>query len=183
MNKKILIGSIIAICILIGVLFTSVVGYRNIDSDVDASPLFNIRTSRAIDEESSDLSCKYVGKGEENILFIPKRDNTTWKLYKFKDLIRTMDDKTLNKFINVIYQFKTNEEHYKINNIPAQITGQFWECTYGENYWYPGCILFSLISALLFYFVIMPISLIRFFLNLNTIGQRITFCTCNYLCE
>ena len=58
MNKKILIGSIIAVTILIGVSFTSVVGYRSVASDVKASPLFNIRTSRAIDEEEKGLRCE-----------------------------------------------------------------------------------------------------------------------------
>ena len=75
MNNKILIGSIIAICILIGVSFTSVVGYNSVDSDVKPSPLFNIRSSRAIDEKSEGLSCAYVGKGEEIFLSIPKRNS------------------------------------------------------------------------------------------------------------
>ncbi len=70
MNNKILIGSIIAVAILIGVSFTSVVGYNSIESDKKLSPLFNIRTSRAVDKDSKDLSCEYVGKGEDtNNLF------------------------------------------------------------------------------------------------------------------
>ena len=71
MNKKILIGSILSVAILILVSFTSVVGYNSVDSDMKPSPLFNIRTSRAIDKESQDLSCEYVGKGEEINLLIP----------------------------------------------------------------------------------------------------------------
>jgi len=50
MNKKILLGSILSVAILILVSFTSVLGYNSVDSDVKASPLFNIRSSRAIDE-------------------------------------------------------------------------------------------------------------------------------------
>ena len=42
MNNKILSGSIIAVTVLIGVSFTSVVGYRSVASDVKVSPLFNM---------------------------------------------------------------------------------------------------------------------------------------------
>jgi len=75
MNKKILIGSIIAVTVLIGVSFTSVVGHRSVASDVKASPLFNIRSSRAIDEESEELSCAYVGKGNNINLLLPIRNH------------------------------------------------------------------------------------------------------------
>ena len=64
MNKKILLGSIIAAVILVLVSFTSVVGYSSVKSTSGkASPLFSIRTSRAIDEETKDFTCDYVGKG------------------------------------------------------------------------------------------------------------------------
>jgi len=43
MQKKILIGSIASVIILILVSFTSVVGYNSVESDVKDSPLFNIR--------------------------------------------------------------------------------------------------------------------------------------------
>jgi len=53
MNKKILIGSIIAVAILVLVSFTGVVGYQTTKSSTiaRASPLFAVRSSRAIDEE------------------------------------------------------------------------------------------------------------------------------------
>ena len=51
-NKKILLGSIIAVAVLIGVSFTSVVGYSSVKSNSAInSPLFNVRTNRAIDKE------------------------------------------------------------------------------------------------------------------------------------
>ena len=116
MNKKILLGSIIAICILIGVSFTSVVGYRSVTSDVKASPLFNIRSSRAIDEENEDLSSEYVGKGEEINLLIPNRDNDSEIIQTIIGNIRIMDDETFNRFINfVIYNFKQSNEFKNLN--------------------------------------------------------------------
>jgi len=62
MNKKILIGSIIAVAILIGVSFTSVVGYNSVDSNVKASPISTVRTSRTIDGESKDCNCQDVSR-------------------------------------------------------------------------------------------------------------------------
>jgi len=58
--KKILVGSIIVVAVLIGVPSTSVVGYNIVKSDVKASLLFTIGTNRAIDEESKDCYCRNV---------------------------------------------------------------------------------------------------------------------------
>ena len=54
MKKKIIIGSIIAVAILVGVSLTSVVGYKRVESDFRESPLFNVRSERAI-ETSGDV--------------------------------------------------------------------------------------------------------------------------------
>ena len=61
-NKKILVGSIIAVAILISVSFTSVIVYNIFKSDVKESPPFTIRTNRAIDEESNDFYCQNVNR-------------------------------------------------------------------------------------------------------------------------
>jgi hypothetical protein len=105
MNKKIFIGCIVAVTVLIGVSFTSVVGYRSIASDVKASPLFNIRSIRAIDEESEELSCDYVGEGELSKISIPKRDNKTIIIQGILDRISKMSDKTFNRFIDFVISF------------------------------------------------------------------------------
>jgi hypothetical protein len=107
MNKKLLISSIITVCILVGVSFTSVVGYRSIASDMKASPLFNIRSSRAIDDENKDLSCEYFGKGDGINLLIPDRDSKTALIEKFIDRISEMDDETFERFItSIIYHLQ-----------------------------------------------------------------------------
>jgi len=102
MKKNLLIGSIISVTILILVSFTSVVGYRSGASDVKASPLFNIRSSRAIDEESVDLSCAYVGKGDNINLLIPKLDSNTASINEVIVRISKMDDETLIRFITLL---------------------------------------------------------------------------------
>ena len=102
MNKKKLIGSIIAVAVLIGVSFTSVVGYRSVDSDVKASPLFNIRSSRAIDEENQGLVCEYVGKGEDINLLIPDRDAEIEKIRRIIEIIQELDDEPFKNIVDLI---------------------------------------------------------------------------------
>ena len=61
MNNKILLGSIIAVIILVLVSFTGVVGYQTTSSAIaKASPLFTVRTQRATDKESKDIACGYI---------------------------------------------------------------------------------------------------------------------------
>jgi len=117
MNKKILIGSIIAVTVLIGVSFTSVIGYRSGASDVKASPLFNIRTSRAIDEESEYLSCEYVGKGEDIALSIPTSDKRQVSFQKVIDRIREMDEATFKRFIGLVINYLHRVKKFRDTNI------------------------------------------------------------------
>jgi len=117
MNKKILIGSIIAVVILVLVSFTGVVGYQTTSTTIArASPLFSIRTQRAIGEESKDLTCDYVGKGEEIKIQLQAQNNRIELIQKVIDRISKMDDKTLNRFINfVISRFQQSSEFKDAN--------------------------------------------------------------------
>ncbi|UCD13904.1 MAG: hypothetical protein JSW60_00355 [Thermoplasmatales archaeon] len=119
MNKKILIGSIIAVAILVGVSFTSVVGYSGVKSNVKASPLFTVRTKRAIDEESRDLTCEYVGKREEITIPITTRNNRIAFVLKVIERIRGMDDGTFNKFVDFL--INRQGKRIKEENIPEMI--------------------------------------------------------------
>ena len=62
MNKKILMGSIVSVAILILVSFTGVVGYQTTKSSTiaRASPLFTVRSNRAIDKESKDFTYYFL---------------------------------------------------------------------------------------------------------------------------
>jgi hypothetical protein len=102
MNKKILIGSIISIFILVGVSLTSVVGYNSIDSGVKESPLFTIRSSRAVEEERNDITCNYISKDEDINLEIPKRDDESESVGVLINLIKKMDDSTLRRLSSLI---------------------------------------------------------------------------------
>ena len=104
MIKKILLGSIIAVIILVLVSFTGVVGYQTTKSSTiaKASPLFNVRTSRAIDEENKDLTCDYVGKGKEINILLPARNSKVELFDRFSNVIRAMDDKSFDRFVDLI---------------------------------------------------------------------------------
>ncbi|UCF12306.1 MAG: hypothetical protein JSW06_09735 [Thermoplasmatales archaeon] len=121
MKKKIIIGSIIAVVILISVSFTGVVGYSSVKSNSrKASPLFSVRTNRAIGEESKDIACDYAGKGKTTLITIPKRDDRVVLTQRVIDSIRTMDDETLERFIaSVIDSAKKDKKFNDIN--PSRI--------------------------------------------------------------
>ena len=171
MNKNILIGSIIAVVILILVSFTSVVGFQSVKSNVEASPLFTIRTKRAIDKESEDLTCDYVGKGKVSNIPLPTRDNKIALLQKVIARIRGMDDGAFNKFvdflinhkgkrikeenipemINVLHQLKINPSGIK-NYIADEKENKFYTEEYCETMgfiWVPGCLIALIITYLI----------------------------------
>ncbi|UCF12307.1 MAG: hypothetical protein JSW06_09740 [Thermoplasmatales archaeon] len=124
MNKKILIGSIGAVIILVLVSFTGVVGYQTTKSTTitRVSPLFKVRTNRAIGEESKEISCKYVGKG--NTLPFPERDDKTVVVQKVVDSIRKMDDEAFEKFIAYIINHVQKDKRFNDIN-PEEIRETF----------------------------------------------------------
>jgi len=129
MNKKILMGSILAVVILILVSFTGVVGYQTTKSSTitKASPLFTVRSSRAIDEESKDLTCDYVGKEEKCLLSIPKLDSKNIQYQKGIDIIQNMDDKSFDRFVDLaikILNSKHDLQEYKTVEI-IQVINQY----------------------------------------------------------
>ncbi|MCK4416059.1 MAG: hypothetical protein KAU84_02800 [Thermoplasmatales archaeon] len=114
MNKKILLGSIIAAVILVLVSFTSVVGYSSVKSTPgEASPLFSIRTTRAIDEETKDFTCDYVGKGKEIKIHLPKRTYKSELVEKFVNSIKMMDDKSFDRFVDLIIEHLHDKDGFQ----------------------------------------------------------------------
>ena len=101
--------------------FTGVVSYPTTKSSTiaRASPLFTIRTQRVIDEESKDLTCDYVGMGEESILSIPKRVDRTALVQKFIDIISKMDYISFNRFVDFL--INCQGKMIKEENIPEMI--------------------------------------------------------------
>jgi hypothetical protein len=106
MDKYPLIGvSIIAVVLLILGSLTNVVGYQSMKSSaMSESPLFSMRTQRATDQQRNILTSQYLGKGKENLLQFPTRDNKTELLIKAIDFINKMDEKTFARFMELCIQ-------------------------------------------------------------------------------
>ncbi len=114
-NKKVLAGSIGVVVILIGVSFSTVVGYSSVNQIFGkASPLFTIRTNRAIGKEDKVLTT-YAHK--EALLPFPKRDDKAVLTQKVIDSIRQMDDKTFDKFISSIIVSAQKDGRLNIINL------------------------------------------------------------------
>ena len=114
MKKKILLGSIFAVVILIFLSFNNVVGYRNSNSNlVHSSPLFDIRTNRAIEQDINPYFNDYIGKGEENKIYFPVRANEKDLLCKYIEVISQMDKKAFNNFKTEIISHANKNEKMK----------------------------------------------------------------------
>jgi len=107
MKKKILIISIIAIAILIGVSFNSVVGNQSFKSISSInSPLFVIRNNKAIDVENEDFICNYFGKYKKINISIPKLDNRLKWVQKFSDIFQEMENYEFKRFVNFLFNYQ-----------------------------------------------------------------------------
>ena len=114
MNKYPLSGvSICAVVLLVLGSLSNVVGYQSVKStSTTESPLFSIRTQKAINKDSNVLTSNYLGKGFSEISF-PLKDNRTALIQKVLDKIRTMDDKEFNRFQSLILSWFYEKQHIK----------------------------------------------------------------------
>jgi len=97
-KKLLLIGSILAVAILITVSFTSAVGFQsNSITKAKESPLFTVRTKNAINEKQDALTCEYVRKDKGFTIPLPTLDNRNALLQKLINRIRNLDRESLNK--------------------------------------------------------------------------------------
>ena len=121
MKNNILIGSIIASMLLILVSFSPVLGYNNINSNlIKESPLFRIRINREVEKESKDLNCDFLGKGIETKIHLPTRTFKSELFEKFIKSIKNMNDKSFDRFIDLIIEHvynKGNIQGYKMEEI------------------------------------------------------------------
>ena len=143
MNKKIVIGSVMAVILLILVSFTNVVGFKNYESNSKInSPLFGIRTKKAIDEERIDLTCDYLDKGKESDIHLPDRDSNSYYIRKIIKKISNMNDKSILLSVQQMYQtfqdkLEDNEKYHnlifelsQIKNNPEEFVNNLKELFY-----------------------------------------------------
>ena len=112
MKRKILIGSILVVTVLILVTFTTVVGYDSQTLEIKDSPLFNIRTSRATENDCNILSCEYIGKETSSFIGMPKRNYNATVIQMAIRLIRNMDESEFNEFVSSLQ----NRNYLQLNN-------------------------------------------------------------------
>jgi len=68
------------------------VGYSSTNpNSVRASPLFNLRTNRAIDNGEDVTTCDFIGKGKLNSIPLPTFDNTLALIRQLIDRIGKLD--------------------------------------------------------------------------------------------
>lgn len=118
-KKKIIIGSLGMVTILILISFTNVIGLQSIKStSVDDTPLFSIRTQKAINQsDKTNLISDYLGKGFNELSF-PILDNRTALFQKIIEIIQRLDDKEFNKFQSLILsQIYKNKNIENTNNV------------------------------------------------------------------
>jgi len=202
MEKRIIVGSIIAVAVLIGISFTGVVGYQTTKSSTIAkvSPLFSVRTSRALDKESKDFTCDYVGKG--NTLPFPERDDKAVLIQKVIDRISKMDDVTIEKLIAFLINHARKDKGFNDGN-PNKIREALYLLRYSDKpipifdlntknkyfpLWTPGCTpppvtfgngiegFLKCILFLPFYLIVRIIGVIFDCFNLNTGSMVLTAC-------
>jgi hypothetical protein len=173
-KKRILLGSILAVVILIFLSFNNVVGIRNNNSNlVQRSPLFDIRTKKALEQDENPYFNDYIGKGEKTKIYFPEKDNEKYLFCKYIDIVSQMDDKSFNKLVNNIITHQNQDDNSlkcnarkiiltlnflrnnpkmvqnninieKNENSRAQFTS--W-CTL-DGMWLPGCYLMEILNLI-----------------------------------
>jgi hypothetical protein len=141
MNKKIFIGSLITVAVLVFMSFTTVGGFQRIRStSIIYSPLFNIRAKRAINEEIKEYDFNYVGIGKKSIIQFPKKMESIRHLSKVINILVYLNDKEFSHLIsslsNYLFQERTFNEYrieevttilYKLRNNNAEVDNIFTE--------------------------------------------------------
>jgi len=171
MDKKPLIGvSVCAVVLLVLGSLTNVVGYQSVKSTVNDSPLFNVRTQRATNQQQYNIISKYLGKGMYALTF-PLRDDKTEQLKKAIDFIGKMDDTTFTRFTELSIQKIRQDKSLKDTNpndiektlklmktksvtiINSFINRNNQNLTSSSLYtichWFPGCIPLNIIMYLI----------------------------------
>jgi hypothetical protein len=103
-KKPLIIVSLCAVVLLVLGSLTNVVGYQSVKSTLNDSPLFNVRTQRATNQQQNTITSQYVGIGRESYLQFPIRDNKIEQLEKVIDILSNMDDTTFARFTELCIQ-------------------------------------------------------------------------------
>ena len=101
MKKKIVVGSIAVILLILGVSFTSSVGISIVKSDSTCSPLFEIRRKGITDEKNQEFEREYIGKQKTTTIPLPSINDTSEFLEKYVQILNRMDETTYERFLDL----------------------------------------------------------------------------------
>jgi len=107
MNRKIIIGCIGSVILLILVSYTSVVGSQNAQSSnkfMPSSPLFTTQTIRSINKKAPEIKSNYLGKGNQLNLF-PLKKSLNEDMFNKAMKIITTNPAILNKLFDNMKNF------------------------------------------------------------------------------
>ena len=105
-----IVGSICVVVLLVLGSLSNVVGYQSVKSTVNDSPLFQTRTQRATNQQQNIITSRYLGIGKHNLLQFPVHDNRTEQLKKAIEILSKMDDKTFERFTELVIQRSKQDE-------------------------------------------------------------------------
>ena len=175
MKKPLIVVSLCAVVLLVLGSLSNVVGYQSMKSTVNDSPLFNVRTQRATNQQQNTLTSQYVGMGRGSYLQFPIWDSQTEQLKKAIELVSKMDDTTFARLTDLCIQRVRQDDSLKDTNPneikqmlqtlrtkPEIILNSFSNRNEPGTIsfitvcpWFPGCILLNYIVA----FVVMSLFL------------------------
>ena len=111
-------GAATAVVLLVLASFTSVVGYNSVKSSefVD-SPLFGVRTKKAIDFEPQSIVSKNIGQEKIPNFEIPSREPEHILIQKIINVLKKMDKKSVEKLKQEILKHsQLQNTNLEINN-------------------------------------------------------------------
>jgi len=109
---SLIIVSIITVVFLVLLSFSNVIGYQSMKSmSASYSPLFSIRIQKAINKNGNDIQTfEYLGKGSENIIPFPPRNNQIYIFQEIIHMINEMNERELNTFKQIIIPYLLKEK-------------------------------------------------------------------------
>jgi hypothetical protein len=188
-NHPIIRVSLCAVVLLVLGSLSNVVGYQSVKSTVNDSPLFNIRTQRATNQQTNSITSQYIGMGRGSPLQFQSRDSRIEQLNKVIDVISKMDDKTFTRFTELcIRKIRQDNTFSETNNEIIQMlqllrkqsktiilsftnkNKQEWLPTYdfySVCIAFPGCWIIVIVLAIIF----APLLIIMSLLTINCSGN------------
>jgi hypothetical protein len=175
MEQRLLIcGSAIAVVVLVLASFSPVVGYNSAKFSVRDSPLFSVRTKRAIHEVSHGFHKDYIGKDKSlpiMFLLLPRGI----ALNDIQNHISQMEEIELNE-LSIKITDKLNTEYYDKEFSLEQVKNILrWlgSSEFLPEDWYPGYYILRILA-----FIVIGIAVIIDYLIYSSQGGF----TCNGSC-